>query len=81
LSNLNDILINFLDDFLFRDDAFEVVDRVNWDVRDVWVRISFVDENLNCSYFFFRFSSHFAKSVVFFITILMIVLKNFWLKA
>jgi hypothetical protein len=78
LSNLNDIFINSLDDLLFRDDAFEVVDRVDWDVRDVWVKISFVDENLNCSYSLLRSSSHFAKSMTFRVTVRIAMLKNFW---
>jgi hypothetical protein len=81
LNSLNDTRINFLEDFLFLNDVSDVVNLIDWDVRDVWVRFSFANENLNCSYFFLRFSSHIAKSVVSLITILMTVLKNFWLKA
>jgi hypothetical protein len=48
LNNLNHIRINSLNDFLFRDDAFEVVDRVNCEVVDV-LKTSSADEDLNCS--------------------------------
>jgi hypothetical protein len=64
LSNFNETRISSLEDFLFLNDVSDVVNLIDWNVRDVWMRFSFVDENLNCSYFFLRFSSHFAKPVV-----------------
>ncbi len=48
LDNLNDIFINSLDDFLFLDDAFDVINAMNWDVLDVSVSSS-TDDDLNCS--------------------------------
>jgi hypothetical protein len=65
LDNLNDIFINSLNDFLFLDDAFEVINLINWNVRSVFeIRTSdtflFVENDL----FFFcvlrRFFNHFA---------------------
>jgi hypothetical protein len=61
---LNDIRINSLNDFLFRDDAFEVVERVNCDVLDVSA-IASTDDDLNCLRIFLRFFNHSTKSVVF----------------
>ncbi len=81
LDNLNDIFINSLNDFLFLDDVFEMINLINWDVLDVSIEFSLIDKDLNCSYLFLLFSSHFAKFVVSLITILMTVLKNFWFNA
>ncbi len=47
-NNLKNTRINSLHDFLFRDDAFEVVDWVNCEVANV-LKTSFADEDLNCS--------------------------------
>jgi hypothetical protein len=38
LSNLNDILINFLDDFLFLNKVLDVVNLINWNVRDIFAK-------------------------------------------
>jgi hypothetical protein len=48
LSNLNDILINFLDESLFLNEISSVVDLIDCDVLDVSA-IAFTDESLNCS--------------------------------
>jgi hypothetical protein len=76
LSNLNETRINFLEDFLFLNDVSDVADLMNWDVLDVFA-FSFTDDDLNCSKIFLRFFSHFAKSMIFRVTIQMTLLKNF----
>ncbi len=48
LSSLNDIFINFLNDFLFLEEIFEVIDWINCDVLDV-LKISSAEKDLNCS--------------------------------
>jgi hypothetical protein len=80
LSNLNNTLINFLDDFLFLNEISDVTDLMRWDVLDVSAS-SFTDYDLNCSRIFLRFFSHFAKSMIFRVTIRMTLLKIFWLNA
>ncbi len=47
-ANLNDILISSLNDFLFLDDVFEVINLMNWDVLDVSAT-AFIDDDLICS--------------------------------
>jgi hypothetical protein len=80
LSNLNDIRINSLDDFLFRDDAFEIVNRVNCDVVDVLKTSSF-NEDLNCSLIFLLLFNHSAKSMIFRVMMRTTLIKNLWLSA
>jgi hypothetical protein len=79
--NLNDVLIISLNDSLFLDDVFEVINLIDWNVLDVSLRFSLVDEDLNCSYFFLRSFSHSAKFVTSRVTVRITVLKNFWFNA
>jgi hypothetical protein len=78
--NLNDTLISSLNDFLFLNEIFEVVNLVDWDVSDVSLKFSFADEDLNCSYLVRRSFSHSTKFVASFVIARIAELKDLWFK-
>jgi hypothetical protein len=78
--NLNDILINFLNDLLFLNEVFEIVNLIDWDVLNISLRFLFADEDLNCSYFVRRFFNHSTKFVASFVIARIAELKDLWFK-